>query len=159
MSGPRPGTTVHGMYGTPTYRSWAEMKTRVKNPNRARFSDYGGRGIDMDPRWEAFSIFLSDMGTKTGGQSIERIDNLKGYWPENCRWATLLEQANNKRNNHFLTINGESKTIAQWSRDASLPRWVLQGRISLGWTGIRLLSPPNKLAGRFVKKGMSCKAN
>lgn len=94
--------TTHGMSPrgprTPTYRSWRAMKNRCGNSNHADWPRYGGRGIDIDPRWVAsFEAFLADMGERPDGLSIDRIDNERGYWPDNCRWATLIEQRNNQR--------------------------------------------------------------
>jgi hypothetical protein len=148
MAEQRPGTVIHGMYGTPTYRSWAEMKTRVKNSRRARFHDYGGRGIDMDPRWENFEIFLSDMGIKPNGESLERRDNSRGYWPDNCCWANRVDQANNKRNNRLISIGGEVKTLTQWARSAGLVSATLRNRLEAGWEESRLLVGPGPNNGK-----------
>jgi hypothetical protein len=90
--------TKHGMARTPTYESWKAMKHRVTNPNGKDWSDYGGRGIDMDPRWQAsFEAFLADMGVRPAHRTLDRIDNERGYWPDNCRWATTIEQRHNRR--------------------------------------------------------------
>ena len=141
----------HGMYGTPTYRAWAEMRTRTSNPRIRRFYDYGGRGIDCDPRWIRFEMFFDEMGEKPEGLTLERIDNSLGYWPSNCRWATCLEQANNKRNSRFVTVGGITKTVSQWALATGICRGTLQRRLKLGWEPEKFLSMPNPMAGRFQK--------
>lgn len=107
----RKGSLRHGHDTTgahvPTYMTWKDMKQRILNPRHKAYADYGGRGIDMDPRWDEFEIFLADMGerppdplgwtSRKSYYSIERIDNDKGYWPWNCKWATPTEQVANRR--------------------------------------------------------------
>lgn len=73
------------------------MFTRCRNPNHEAHYRYGGAGIDVCERWESFENFLMDMGERPAGTSIDRIDNARGYEPDNCRWATKLEQSRNRR--------------------------------------------------------------
>ncbi len=86
----------HGMKGTPVYRVWSNMLNRCYNPNHKLYNHYGGRGIEVCERWHKFENFYFDMG-EPSGLTLERINNYKGYFPNNCKWATPKEQARNRR--------------------------------------------------------------
>lgn len=89
--------TTHGLYRSPTYNSWRAMLARCKSSAHKQFKDYGGRGIKVCDQWKSFEIFLSDMGARPVGTSIDRIDTSGNYDPTNCRWSTATEQNRNKR--------------------------------------------------------------
>lgn len=92
----------HAKIGTPEYRTWRNMKSRCNNPHNQDYHNYGGRGIQVSPRWNDFCLFLEDMGPKPSGMSIDRIDNNKGYYKENCRWADALTQSRNRRHTKYV---------------------------------------------------------
>jgi len=132
-----------GGKSTPEYMTWGRMKHRCYNPNNSGYRNYGGRGIKVCKRWENFEMFLSDMGPKPSKKhSIDRIDNDKGYSPSNCRWATKLQQARNKRDR--LTVDGETKTRRQWMKRFGIPQATYYGRIKRNWTVIDALKTPSR---------------
>lgn len=82
--------------GSPTYQSWLSMKQRMTNPNSDSFGNYGAI-LTIDPRWMKFENFLADMGPRPENTSIDRIENNEGYYKQNCRWATRLDQNRNRK--------------------------------------------------------------
>lgn len=107
--------TVHGLYGTLAYKSWAAIRRRCREVNYPSYARYGARGIDMHQPWyESVEQFVQDVGQPpSSNHSLDRIDNAEGYFPGNVRWATPQEQANNKANNVWVTYQGAKYTIAQ----------------------------------------------
>lgn len=90
-------STIHGRSGTPSYTCWWNMIQRCSDPRNKYWLCYGGRGITVCDRWTVFVHFYADMGDRPPGLTLDRIDNERGYFPGNCRWATPAEQARNKR--------------------------------------------------------------
>ena len=116
------------------YQTWARMFQRCTNPRNPAFKDYGGRGITICERWDAFELFLSDMGPKPPGRSLDRIDNNGPYSPENCRWATTQEQARNRRSTKPITWMGETLTITEWAKRLNMNFDMLYTRlVKRGW--------------------------
>lgn len=126
-------STTHGATGTRAHKIWMSMRQRCNNPNSRFFAYYGGRGIHVCEQWNAsFESFLADMGQPAPDQEIDRIDNDRGYEPGNCRWATRQEQQNNRRVNRFVTYQGETHTISEWSRLTGIHRNTLDLRLASG---------------------------
>lgn len=127
---------------TPEYSTWGSMKERCLNKDSKAYPDYGGRGITICDRWMDFANFLEDMGTRPPGTTIDRIDNNKGYYKENCRWATQREQCNNKRNNIIIEHNGERMSVSQWSIRLGFKRTFIWARMSRGRTFEQAITGP-----------------
>lgn len=111
----------HGHYKgnrpSPTYCTWQAMRQRCSNPKSPDWAVYGGRGIKVCERWmNSFPKFLSDMGERPEGCSLDRIDVDGDYCKENCRWATPKEQALNMRTTHLIKYNGEVDSMNGWSK-------------------------------------------
>ncbi len=127
------------------YRVWRGMHNRCYNAKQEAYPSYGGRGIVVDLRWhgkEGFFNFIADMGPKPEGASLDRIDNDGPYSPENCRWATKDEQANNKRNNRWITANGKTQTMAQWAKELGCNPSNIIYRIKSGMTPEQAVTTP-----------------
>lgn len=106
------GTLTHGdtvnHSPTPEYKVWQGMWQRCTNPHDGKFYLYGGRGISVCERWNSFEMFLADMGRRPSPtHSIDRLKNDRGYSPDNCRWATILEQRYNRRD--YIAVHGEER--------------------------------------------------
>lgn len=142
----------HGMKKTRLYRIWQAMKTRCYNPNSERYSDYGGRGISVCDEWK--NDFLAFYGWAmshgySDNLSIDRIENDKGYFPDNCRWADSDTQANNSRHNRQLEYKGEKHTLSEWCKRLNLSRSMVNDRINAyGWTVERAFETPKSKRGR-----------
>ena len=149
-------STTHGMAQSREYQSWSHLRRRCNNPNDAQYKNYGGRGIKVCKRWDnSFENFIADMGRAPEGTTIDRINNEGNYEPSNCRWATASQQANNKRNNKFITIDGITLTYAQWEKRSGLRRGVVSERIKAGWSPVNAATKPACECGNMMTyKGM-----
>lgn len=135
----RYGPHIHRKTHTREWRAWIAAKRRCDEQ-----VGYVDRGITMWPEWRAsFQKFLADVGlAPSDTHQLDRIDNDGGYAPGNVRWATPEQQANNKRNNRRLTLNGETHTLAEWARLRNVPRERIKTRLERGWSVFRALTEP-----------------
>lgn len=131
---------THGKWGCPSHNSWSDMIQRCANPNKAGHANYGGRGITVCGRWRKFENFYADMGDRTAGLTLDRVDNDKGYSPENCRWATRRQQNRNSRHNRRLSLNGRTQCVAAWAEELGIKGCTLRKRLRLGWSTKRALT-------------------
>ena len=128
----------HGMCFTSEYVSWASMKKRCLNPDSTH-GKYLGL-LQYKPWIDSFESFYKDMGHKPSPKhTIERIDNTKGYFPENCRWATKSEQNRNYSLNRVLECNGLKMCVTDWAEYLQIPRHRIFNRLAKGWEVERAL--------------------
>jgi len=131
----------HGLSTDKIYKAYRSMLSRCNNHKDKDYANYGGRGIKVCDRWSSPTLFIQDMGmppTKT--HTLDRIDVNGNYEPSNCRWATRLEQENNKRRNVYYDYKCERFTLSQLSRLISIPRSTLENRLKRGWDQNRVFN-------------------
>lgn len=141
------GHTTHGMSNTPVYRTWMSMLSRCNNPSSTSYPRYGGLGVEVCERWHSFENFYADMGDKPEGMSIERKENSKGYYKENCKWATPVEQAKNRRSTTYVRVHGRILSFADAVRRfGAVSYHVAKNRVNRdGWSAARAITtPPNE---------------
>lgn len=112
--------TTHNMSGTSTHNSWRQMLNRCYGKNIPDYKNYGARGIKVCKRWHKFENFYKDMGIRPKLTSIDRINNKKGYFPKNCRWATKSIQQNNRSNTIKVIYKNREKSLSDWCREFGL---------------------------------------
>lgn len=123
---------THGKRNTRLYKIWLDMKARCSNPNEINYPNYGGRGISVDSVWrDNFEEFYkwAMLNGYSDNLSIDRIDGSKDYSPQNCRWATRKEQANNTRRNFNIFFNGETHTLSEWSEIVGIRAGTIRERL------------------------------
>jgi hypothetical protein len=124
---------THGMTKSRTYKSWRSMINRCTLPSTPSYKSYGAKGIGYDSSWKDFNNFLSDMGERPEGMTLDRIDGAKGYSRENCRWANPSQQQANRKNCMQITYDGITKTAAEWAVSLGLTKGAVWNRIKAGW--------------------------
>lgn len=143
-------TRTHGMHGTLVYKRWLLMKSRCLNPHNKEWARYGGRGITFCPEWLKFEEFFAYMGHPPTVQHwLDRIDSNRNYEPGNVRWATIQEQASNKRSTRHLTYKGETMTMKQWAARLGINYATLFSRLKTEPVESALEGP----CGRWARLG------
>lgn len=134
---------THGMTKSRIYKEWANMKSRCNNPKSTYYEYYGGRGIKVCEEWGKDFIsfyYWAILHGYVDNLTLDRKDTNSNYEPSNCRWVTMKEQANNKRNNCLLTYKGKTQTVAQWTEETGISYYALIQRIHLGWSAEKILT-------------------
>lgn len=137
---------THGKSKDVIYRTWINIKSRCYNTHSKRYKDHGGRGITVCDRWRnSYNAFYEDVSKlphfRERGYSLDRVDNDGNYELNNVRWATPIEQANNKRNNCLITYNGRTQTATEWARETGIKRTTILMRLNTyGWSIEKTLS-------------------
>lgn len=135
----------HGGRGTRLYSIWKGIRKRVNNKNAPNYLWYGGKGIRICEEWNDFILFrewaLSNGYDDT--KTIDRIDSNKDYSPNNCRWATKKEQANNKTSNRFITYRNKTQTAKEWADETGIYYNTIIYRLNANWDLDEVFSKPD----------------
>lgn len=139
--------TKHGQSQTKLYHVYYAMLDRCFNVDSKAYEHYGNRGISMCENWKSSFEHFYEWAVNNGyreGLTLDRINNNDDYKPSNCQWITQAEQSLNKRTTLYATINGETKTLKEWSDISGVKYKTLRARyVDYGWTGEKLLSKPH----------------
>lgn len=125
---------THGLKNHPLYKKWCSMRERCNNPHNGSYHRYGGKGITVCEEWNDFEAFY-EWSIENGwekGLTIDRIDNAKGYSPDNCRYVSHKEQNRNYSRNHLITYKGETLCLADWADRFGIKRATVLYRIKAG---------------------------
>ena len=135
---------THGMSSTPLHATWASMRQRCLDPNQQTSKNYFEKGITFCPRWNKFENFFQDMiPTWKKGLTLDRIDNEKGYFPQNCRWATMKEQSLNRSTTVRINYDGRSMNLEEVSKMTGVPRDLLWRRLHIyKWSFEKAITTP-----------------
>lgn len=145
---------------SPTYHSWAAMRTRCLNSKSAMYAHYGGRGISIAPEWLKFEHFLRDMGPRPNETSLDRIDPDGPYSKDNCRWATTVEQARNTRRNVRVEIDGQTRCVTEWCEILGVSKNTVWARIRRwGYAPKEALTRPSQDRAQAIRKATEAKTS
>ena len=149
----RIGITSHGESRTKLYKMWISMHERCERKDHPNYKNYGGRGIHVCDEWETY-INFKEWSLSHGyedGLSIDRIDNNGSYCPENCRFVTVKQQANNRRTNCFLEMDGILHTISEWSDITGVRYSLIYNRVQRGWSLKDAITKPVKRKKKSIE--------
>lgn len=133
MSNVGKSNRTHGKTRTPAHNTWSLMRQRCNNPNDKDYKNYGARGVTVCSEWLSFDAFYADMGDPPAkGMTLDRIDNSKGYFKENCKWSTPKEQASNRRTTVWLEYGGDRYTWATLADKFGISAQALMKRVKSG---------------------------
>ena len=144
---------THGETHTRLYKIWCGMRSRCNYPKNIEYHNYGGRGITYCKEWETYELFR-DWALNNGYQkylTLERIDCDKNYCPENCKWATMKEQQNNRRNTVRFVVEGVEHSVSEWSEISGIAAPTLVWRLKNGWNENEMFMPVN-LNNKNIRK-------
>ena len=150
------GIGKSAVYNTRLYKIWGNMIQRCTNPNNTHYSYYGGKGVTVCTEWARFEDF-KEWALANGYRedlTLDREDGDKGYDPSNCRWITRKEQMFNISSNRRFEAKGEIHTVTEWAEITGININTLTKRLNLGWSGDRLLNPPDR---RYQRDYANCK--
>lgn len=145
---------THNLSKTAIYKLYRGIKRRCYNSHEHNYCNYGGRGITMCEEWRNDFIQFYNWALENGyekGLQIDRIDNNKGYSPENCRFSTAKEQANNRRSNIVIEYEGETQTLTQWCEQFNFNYDCIRQRIAKGWDVYKALFTKVRKVNRIKK--------
>jgi hypothetical protein len=131
---------------TPEYACWKSLRHRCERSSHFSYADYGGRGIKVCERWrDSYENFIADMGPRPSPQhSLDRIDVNGNYEPSNCRWATSLEQMNNRRDTIRVSFAGKTQSLSAWATELGFSKHTLADRYYRGWSPEKILTTPRR---------------
>lgn len=144
----RQKATKHNACYSSLYVVWFDMKRRCFDERDPAYKNYGQRGISVCKEWRESFVCFKEWAENNGYRpqlTLERIDNNGNYHPDNCKWVTMKEQSNNRRNNINITFNGQTKTLKQWSESIGLGYNTLWQRWKAGWDIPTLLQTPQRV--------------
>ena len=145
----------HGKTKLKIYRRWADMKSRCNSRKHKRYiKTYQDRGITYGDEWKLFENFYRDMGEMPSDKhTLDRIDNDKGYYKENCRWISNKEQQRNTSKNVFLEFDGQRKCISEWAEIYGSKHAIITKRLKMGWSIEDCITKPinNKYSHKKIK--------
>lgn len=154
------GDSFHRETNSRLHKIWESMLARCEYEKHPHYANYGGRGIAVCDKWHEYTAFRDWAMNNNYADSltIDRIDNAKGYEPDNCRWATIREQQNNKRSNHVVYLNGTGHTISEWAEITGIGKTTIRMRLEKGWPDEDALTVPIRKRTRGYRPSVMCGA-